>query len=101
MKQFCVELISKMKKSIDFGISAKQSYMHVLWQGNYLEGFEVSKQLFSREIDVGFRIVLKPPNDLPGARELSDKNSADPCVWVDPTQQPSKEPTTSVVFVIF
>ena len=59
MEQFCVELISKMKKSIDFGISAKQSYIHVLWQGNYLEGFEVSKQLFSREIDVAFRILLK------------------------------------------
>ena len=55
-----------MKKSID-GISAKQSYV----QGNYLEGFEVSKQLFSREINVGFRILLKPPNDLPGARDCS------------------------------
>ena len=59
MEQFSVELISKIKKSIDCGISAKQSYVHVLWQGNYLEGFEVSKLLFTRETDVGFRFLLK------------------------------------------
>ena len=70
MEQFCVELISKMKKSIDFGISAKQSYMHVLWHHHFIERSEVSKNVFTREIDLRWQILLKIPNDLPGTSEL-------------------------------
>ena len=59
-----------MKKSIDFGISAKQSYMHVLWQGNYLECFEDSKNVFTMETRFSLQVLLKTPNDLPGARDM-------------------------------
>ena len=59
MEQFCVELISKMKKSIDFGISAKQSYMHVLWHQQVIERSEVSKNVFTRETGLGWQILLK------------------------------------------
>ena len=72
MEQFCFELISKMKKSIDFGISAKQSYkiMRVLWHQQVIERSEVSKQLFRRETRVASLILLKITNDLPGASEF-------------------------------
>ena len=59
MEPFCVELISKMKKSIDFGISAKQSYMHVLWHHHFIERSEVSKNIFSMETRVALRNLLK------------------------------------------
>ena len=61
MKTFFAELISKMKNSIELNISAKQSYIHVLWHHHFLARSEVSKY-FSRGRSIsGDKFYWKSP----------------------------------------